>query len=122
MSLSVNDVDQWKDKPLPKSPPEAQAVTRVASLEAKLEALRRRRTNLQTVVDELTNVTQRSPIAYDLASRQKLKKTIDGLSNEISGVGKEEHETGLQLHRAWKREEQTSTYESSPLWVKRLAS
>lgn len=121
-SLSLNNEAQGNEKPLPKSPPEAQAVTRVASLEAKLEALRQRRTNLQTIVDELTNVTQRSPIAYDLASRQKMKKTIDGLRNEISGVGKEEHETGLQLHRAWKREEETSTFESSPLWVKRLAS
>lgn len=121
-SLSLDTEAQGNEKPLPKSPPEVQAVTRVASLEAKLEALRRRRTNLQTVVNELTSVTQRSPIAYDMASRQKMKKTIEGLSNEISGVGKEEHETGLQLHRAWKREEQTSTYESSSLWVKRLAS
>ena len=121
-SQSLNNEAQGTEKPLPKSPPEAQAITRVASLEAKLEALRRRRSNLQTVVNELTSVTQRSPIAYDAVSRQNLKKTIEGLSNEISGVGKEEHETGLQLHRAWKREEQTSTYESSSLWVKRLAS
>lgn len=121
-SLSLNNEAQGTEKPLPKSPPEAQAITRVASLEAKLEALRRRRSNLQTVVNELTSVTQRSPIAYDAVSRQKLKKTIEGISNEISGVGKEEHETGLQLHRAWKREEQTSTYENSSLWVKRLAS
>lgn len=121
-SSSLNNEAQGYEKPLPKSPPEAQAVTRVASLEAKLEALRRRRTNLQTIVDELTSVTQRSPIAYDLASRQKMKRTIEGISNEISGVGKEEHETGLQLHRAWKREEETSTYENSSLWVKRLAS
>ena len=121
-SLSLNHESQGNSKPLPKSPPEAQAVTRVASLEAKLEALRRRRANLQTVVNELTDVTKRSPIVYDMASRQKLKQTIDGLGREISEVGKEEHETGLQLHRAWKREEETSTYDHSTLWVKRLAS
>lgn len=121
-SIGLNNENQGNYKPLPKSPPEAQAVTRVASLEAKLEALRRRRANLQTVVHELTNVAMRSPIAYDMASRQKMKQTIDGLGKELSEVGKEEHETGLQLHRAWKREEQTSTYENSSLWVKRLAS
>lgn len=121
-SKGRNHDDQGSHKPLPKSPPEAQAVTRVASLEAKLESLRCRRSNLQTVIQELTNVTQRSPIALDMTSRQKMKQTIDGLDKELSEVGKEEHETGLQLHRAWKREEETSTYESSSLWVKRIAS
>lgn len=119
---SLSSENQGNHKPLPKSPPEAQAVTRAASLEAKRDALRQRRVNLQTVVDELTNVTQRNPIAYDMATRQKMKQTIDELGKEISSIGKEEHDTGLQLHRAWKREEETSTYESSPLWVKRLAS
>jgi hypothetical protein len=113
---------QKTSKPLPKSPPEAQAVTRVASLEAKLEALRCRRANLETVVQELTSVPQRSPIVYDMASRQEIKKTVDGLNNELSEVRKEEHETGLQLHRAWKRSEETSALESSSLWVRRLAS
>ncbi len=121
-AMSVNADNQGTYKPLPKSPPEAQAVTRVASLEAKLESLRCRRKNLQTVIQELTGVAQRSPIAYDIAYRQKMKNTIDGLSEELSEIGKEEHETGLQLHRAWKRHEQNGAYESSSLWVKRLAS
>lgn len=110
------------NKPLPQSPPEAQAVTRVATLEAKLESLRRRRANLETVIQELTSVPQRSPIAYDMASRQEIKKTVDGLNNELSEVRKEEHETGLQLHRAWKRSEETEVFETSSLWVRRLAS
>lgn len=109
-------------KLLPMSPPEAQAATRVASLQAKLDNLRRRRFNLKTVIHELTNVVQPSSIAYDMASRQEIKKTVDGLNKELSEVIKEEHETGLQLHRAWKREDETSNFESSSLWVKRLAS
>lgn len=109
-------------KLLPKSPPEAQAVTRSASLEAKLETLRRRRHNLKTVIHELTNVVQPSSIAYDMASRQEIKKTVNGLNEELLEVIKDEHETGLQLHRAWKREDETSTFESSSLWVRRLAS
>ena len=109
-------------KSLPKSPPEAQAVTRVASLEAKLENLRRRRSNLRMVIQERTNVVQPSSVAYDMASRHEIKKAIDGLHEELAQVIKDEHETGLQLHRAWKRQDTDSAYENSSLWVKRLAS
>lgn len=107
-------------KSLPKSPPEVDAVTRVASLQATLDNLRRRRSNLRTVIHELTNVVQPSSIAYDIASRQEIKKTVDGLSKELAEVMKEEHETGLKLHRAWKRSDDNSF--ESVLWVRRLAS
>ena len=109
-------------KSLPMSPPEAQAVTRVASLEARLDNLRYRRANLKTVLHELTHVVQPSSIAYDMASRQEIKRTVDGLEKELAAVVKEEHETGLQLHRAWKRQDNDSAYENPSLWVKRLAS
>ena len=107
-------------KTLPKSPPEVNAVTRVANLQATLDNLRRRRSNLQTVIHELTNVVQPSSIAYDIASRQEIKKTVDGLSKELAEVMKEEHETGLKLHRAWKRSDDNSF--ESVLWVRRIAS
>lgn len=116
------DEDGRFSKSLPRSPPEVQAVTRVASLEAKLDNLRCRRANLKTVIHELTNVVQPSSIAYDMASRQEIKRTVDGLEKELAEVVKEEHETGLQLHRAWKRQDNDSAYENSSLWVKRLAS
>lgn len=116
------DEDGRFSKSLPRSPPEAQAVTRVASLEAKLDNLRCRRANLKTVIHELTHVVQPSSIAYDMASRQEIKRTVDGLEKELAEVVKEEHETGLQLHRAWKRQDNDSAYENSSLWVKRLAS
>lgn len=109
-------------KSLPMSPPEAQALTRVASLEAKLENLRRRRSNLRMVIQERTNVVQPSSMVYDMASRHEIKKAIDGLYEELAEVVKDEHETGLQLHRAWKRQDTDSAYENSSLWVKRLAS
>lgn len=107
-------------KSLPKSPPELDAVDRVASLQATLDNLRRRRSNLQTVIHELTNVVQPSSITYDIASRQEIKKTVDGLSKELAEVMKEEHETGLKLHRAWKRSDENSF--ESVLWVRRIAS
>ena len=107
-------------KALPKSPPEVDAVSRVARLQAQLDNLRRRRSNLQTVIHELTNVVQPSSIAYDIASRQEIRKTVDGLSKELAEVMKEEHETGLKLHRAWKRSDDNSF--ESVLWVRRIAS
>ena len=118
---STSEIESERNtKTLPKSPPEVDAVTRVASLQATLDNLRRRRSNLQTVIHELTNVVQPSSIAYDIASRQEIKKTVDGLSKELAEVVKEEHETGLKLHRAWKRSDDNSF--ESVLWVRRIAS
>ena len=109
-------------KTLPKEPPEEKAVSRMETLQAKLDALRRRRGNLQTVIYELTNVVQPSSIAYDMASRQEIKKTVDGFQKELAEVVKEEHETGLKLHRAWKRHDDSTAYEPTHLWVRRVTS
>ena len=108
-------------KSLPKEPPEEPKISRVESLQAKLDALRRRRGNLQTVIHELTNVVQPSSIAYDIASRQEIKRTVEGLGKELAEVVKEEHETGLKLHRAYKRHDDTA-YEPTHLWVRRVTS
>ncbi|KAI4189772.1 MAG: hypothetical protein LQ348_003746 [Seirophora lacunosa] len=109
-------------KTLPKSPPEVEAQTRVASLQASLDSLRRRKNNIQTVLHELTNVVQPSSIAYDMAAKKEIKKTVDGLNSELAEILKEEHETGLQLHRAWKRQDNNSAYEPTTLWVRRVTT
>ena len=111
-----------KRKSLPKSPPEKQAVSRIAGLEAKLDNLRRRRNNLQTVIHELTHVVQPSSIAYDMASRQEIKRTVGGLNKELAEVIKDEHETGIKLHRAKKREDEFGQYEPTSIWVRRVTS
>ena len=56
-----------------------------------------------------------------MASRQEIKRTVEGLSKELSEVVKEEHETGLTLHRAYKRQDDTA-YEPTHLWVRRVTS
>ncbi|KAL8837592.1 MAG: hypothetical protein Q9170_002469 [Blastenia crenularia] len=109
-------------KTLPKSPPEVEAQTRVASLQASLDNLRRRKNNIQTVLYELTNVVQPSSITYDIAAKKEIKRTVEGLNKELAEVMKEEHETGLQLHRAWKREDSNSAYEPTTLWVRRVTT
>ena len=121
-SVSQAEVARRNSKSLPKSPDEAAATTLVASLEAKLDALRRRRQNLKTVLHELTNVVQPSSIAYDIASRAEIKRTVDKINSELAMVQKDEHETGLKLHRAWKRQDQDSVYEPTHLWVRRVTT
>ena len=113
---------EGKQKSLPRSPPEVEATSRIASLEAKLDNLRQRRSNLQTIIHELTNVVQPSSIAYDMASRQEIKRTVDGLKRELAEVVKDEHETGLKLHRALKRDDEFSAYEPTSIWVRRVTS
>ncbi len=109
-------------KSLPKSPPEVNAISRVAGLQAKLDNLKRRKNNLQTVIHELTHVVQPSSIAYDMASRQEIKRTVESLNNELADVLKDEHETGLKLHRAKKRDDEFAAYEPTSIWVRRVTS
>ncbi|CAF9934757.1 hypothetical protein IMSHALPRED_009833 [Imshaugia aleurites] len=111
-----------KRKSLPRSPPEVEATSRIASLQAKLDDLRQRRKNIQTVIHELTNVVQPSSIAYDMASRQEIKRTVDGLSKELAQIVKDEHETGLKLHRALKRDDEFAAYEPTSIWIRRVTS
>lgn len=113
---------EGKRKSLPKSPPEVEATSRIESLQAKLDNLRQRRNNLQTVIHELTNVVQPSSIAYDMASRREIRRTVDGLGRELAEVVKDEHETGLKLHRALKRDDEFAAYEPTSIWVRRVTS
>ena len=113
---------ETRRKALPKSPPEKAAVSRVEGLSAKLDNLRRRRGNLQTVIYELTHVVQPSSIAYDMASRAEIKRTVEGLNKELADVIKDEHETGLKLHRAMKREDEFGLYEPTSIWVRRVTT
>ena len=121
-SVPTQATPESKRKSLPRSPPEVNAVSRVASLQAKLDNLRRRRGNLQTVIHELTHVVQPSSIAYDMASRQEIKKTVEGLNKELAEITKDEHETGIKLYRAMKRDDEFAAYEPTSIWVRRVTS
>ena len=121
-SGTPNSVSRTDSKSLPKPPPDAPIENPVQILQAKQDVLRRRRRNLQTVIHELTNVVQPSSVAYDRASRTEIKKTVLGLEKELSEVVKDEHETGLRLHRAWKRHDDFAAYEPTSIWVRRVTS
>ncbi|KAK1139616.1 hypothetical protein N8T08_000621 [Aspergillus melleus] len=103
--------------------PEEQAQSRIDSLEARKDSLARRRININTMIHELTQVIQPSSIAYDIAAREEVKKTVTSLNNELAEIQREEHELGLKLYRAWKKRDERNNYGGgSGLWVKRITS
>nr|KMM72929.1 hypothetical protein CPAG_09219 [Coccidioides posadasii RMSCC 3488] len=109
-------------KSLPRSPPEAEANNRIEAMEAKLRDLARRRGNINTIINELTQVIQPSSIAYDFATRAEVTKTVKSLNNELDDIKKDEHDIGLKLHRAYKKKDEEDEYEGSGLWIKRVTS
>lgn len=113
---------EGKRKSLPRSPPEVEATSRTSSLQAKLADLHQRKLNLQTVIHELTNVVQPNSVAYDVASRHEIKRTVESLKRELAEIVKDEHDTGLKLHRALKRDDKFAAYEPTSIWVRRVTS
>ncbi|KAL2868285.1 uncharacterized protein BJX67DRAFT_371389 [Aspergillus lucknowensis] len=110
-------------KALPPNPAEATAQGRIEMLEAKRSDLVRRRNNINTIIHELTQVIQPSSVAYDMAARDEVKKTVASLNNELAEIKREEHDIGLKLLRAWKKREDEDYYgHSTSLWVKRVTS
>ena len=87
-----------------------------------MDDLARRKKNIGTIMRELTQVIQPSPIAYDMAARAEVKKTVASLNKELADIGQEEHEVGLKLHRAQKKRDKENIYEPTGLWVRRITS
>ncbi|RHZ67494.1 uncharacterized protein CDV56_105691 [Aspergillus thermomutatus] len=116
-----SQADNSKD--LPQCPPEQQAQNRIEMLEARRDNLARRRANINTIIHELTQVIQPSSIAYDMAARDEVKKTVTSLNNELADIKREEHEIGMKLFRAWKKRDEQDLYGGDTgLWVKRVTS
>ncbi|KAL4743383.1 hypothetical protein BDV11DRAFT_109054 [Aspergillus similis] len=111
------------NKALPPNPAEMTPQGRIDMLEAKRNELVRRKANINTMINELTQVIQPSSIAYDMAAREEVKKTVASLHSELADIQKEEHDVGLKLLRAWKKRDDNDFYgSSSSLWVKRVTS
>jgi len=121
--LSGTTADLETSKALPQSPPELNAQSRIDALKARQDDLSRQKTNLNTIIYELTQVIQPSSIAYDMATRDEVKKRVARLNSELDEVRKEEHDVGLKLVRAWKKRDEQDVYGgSSSLWVRRVTT
>lgn len=100
-----------------------QPKNRIEALEERQGTLARRKTNITTIISELNQVFQPTSMAYDMAAREEVKKTIAHLNNELAGIVREEHDIGLKLLRAWKKRDDQDLYGGGTgLWVKRVTS
>jgi len=112
-----------RSKSLPQCPPELEAKDRIGALEARVEVLVRRRANINQILKELNNVVQPTSYAYDMATKDEVKKTVKALEDELSEIRVEEHQIGMILHRALKKRDQENVYGyPTGLWIKRVTS
>ena len=57
-----------------------------------MDVIVRRRGNINQILKELNNVVQPTSFAYDLATKEEVKKTVKSLEEELSDLRVEEHE------------------------------
>ncbi|OAA59341.1 hypothetical protein ISF_06276 [Cordyceps fumosorosea ARSEF 2679] len=111
-------------KPLPPAPPEVSASDRIAHLTAQLDSLSNRRMNINKCVKQMTELIPTDNLldSYEVQRKRGMeRKKIDALKTELAEVQREEHELGLMLHRAYKRQNKEAVYEPTTLWVRRVA-
>jgi hypothetical protein len=108
-------------KQLPKSPPEKESLTLICSLRAQIDDLTRQRVNMEKSIHAMTELIPPSTLhGLERHRQSEEKRKVDVLKERVADVRKQEHELGLRLHRAWKREAEASTYEPTSLWVRRV--
>ncbi|KAK7424874.1 hypothetical protein QQX98_000149 [Neonectria punicea] len=110
-------------KALPPAPPEVQSAgDRVAYLNARLDSLAHRRSNINKGIKQMTELMPTDNLMSSvevLRKRETEKQKVEDLKEELSEIQREEYDLGLKLYRANKRLERESNFESSALWVRR---
>jgi hypothetical protein len=118
---SPTNISTARSKSLPQSPPEAQSVDLITTLQAQLDDLHTRRSNLQKILRELSLLLPPNPSTHNISARGEMRKRVDDHKMELAEIQKEEHEVGLRLHRAWRRRDKENELgEPTGLWVRRV--
>jgi len=100
-----------------------EAPDKISILEARMDEFALRKRNINKVINQLSSGVKPTAIAFDLRTREQVKKTIEGLNNELAEIIQEEHDVGLKLHRAQKKRDKEDLYENpTGLWIKRVTS
>ncbi|KAK4159192.1 hypothetical protein QBC43DRAFT_132042 [Cladorrhinum sp. PSN259] len=116
------------NKTLPPAPPEVtagEAQDRVAMLRAQSSALANRRLNIERLITQMTEMMPTDKLMNSdevIRKREQEKKKVGALEMELSEVKREEHEVGLKLHRAYKRLDRDTEWETTGLWVRRVTN
>lgn len=112
-------------KPLPPAPSELSlADDPVSQLNSQLKSLAHRRVNIEKSIKQMTELMpQDNLLASDqvLRRREEEKQKVEGLREELAVIQSQEHELGLRLFRAYKRQDKNAEYEPTTLWVRRVA-
>ncbi|KAK3985122.1 hypothetical protein QBC44DRAFT_312558 [Cladorrhinum sp. PSN332] len=109
------------NKTLPPAPPEVtagEAQDRVAMLRAQGSALANRRINIERLITQMTEMMPTDKLMNSeevIRKREQEKKKVEALETELSEVKREEHEVGLKLHRAYKRLDRETEWETTGL-------
>lgn len=112
-------------KPLPLAPHEGKSGDLVSQLDAQISALFYRRVNVEKSIKQITEQMPRDNLLaseHVLRKREEEKQKVDNLREELAEIQRQEHELGLKLYRARKRQEKEADFESTPLWVSRVAA
>jgi hypothetical protein len=117
---ALNKDDGRPQSPL--SPPRPQSADLIPRLESELSILALQRRRINRAIADLTAVLPPNPSTHNQMARSEMKTRLEDLRQELAGIQHEEHETGLRLHRAWRRKERNDMYgEPTTLWVRRVA-
>ncbi|KAG5980566.1 hypothetical protein E4U55_003905 [Claviceps digitariae] len=111
-------------KPLPLAPNQGKSGDLVSQLDAQISALFFRRVNIEKSIKQMTELMPRDILLASeqvMRKREEEKQKVDNLRLELAEIQREEHELGLKLYRARKRQEKEADFESTPLWVSRVA-
>ncbi|KAK1585049.1 uncharacterized protein LY79DRAFT_559598 [Colletotrichum navitas] len=113
-------------KALPPPPTEtSMSNDRVGYLNARLDSLANRRININKAVRQMTELMPTDHILASqavLLKREAEKRKVEALKLELAEIQREEYETGLKLHRAYKRMDRNADYEPTTLWVRRVTN
>jgi hypothetical protein len=109
------------DKSLPKTPAELTSVDLITALQAQQDDLFNQRSNINRLIRDLERQEPQNPLVSDIRARREKEKRLGALKDDLAEVAREEYDTNLRLHRAWKRREKEDPSSGpSILWVRRV--
>ncbi|GAB0136065.1 hypothetical protein EsDP_00004382 [Epichloe bromicola] len=112
-------------KPLPLAPHQGQSGDLVSRLDAQISGLFHLRVNIEKSIKQMTELMPQDNLLAShqvMRKREEEKQKVDNLRQELADIQREEHELGLKLYRARKRQYKDAEFESTPLWVSRVAA
>lgn len=129
--LAIREHKAETGKALPKSPLELNQADKCLALQAHLDDLELQKQNIERSINAMTKLIPSEMTGLppglgtegrriEMARRENEKKKVEGLRAELANVKKLEQETGIKLHRALRKRDETGGYEPSGLWVRRV--